>query len=548
MFGSLNREWLGLAKKNKASYGPETAEFRREFADATDALLRRRVIWFIAIWGGLTVVMFVLDLVGRMGVGVEGPVIVNGEPVGGAFADWNAVQFCGYFGGTGAWLVGYLVVLWRALRVRMGERAAFRLSATLVILDGFSAIIASATGIIPSFGGIGVFAFAYFIASCVFPWSPRQALWPALIVLGSNALSKIFIERNFFGWWGEDVLTGNERVLAIFGLVMTPLFTGPGMIVCWIRHSVRLGKFRYAFIQQRYGNLRQELAYARSIHEGLFPLPRTTGSVRFNYQYEPTRQIGGDFLHSAIGPTDDGRDERVSLVILDVTGHGIPAALTVNRLHGEIELLFADDPDIAPVEVLRRLNRYVNLTLAKHSLFATAICLRIDPQRGTIEHASGGHPPAFLLGADGSIEELGSTALLLGACSDDIYQAEQQSRPFGVADALIAYTDGVTETRDERGRMLRIDGLREMIRHDGEAGPGERPERLLSAVAAFRANLPPEDDTLIVEIYRPVGGSPESVSAKPVEADASTGSATGGRAAESPSSFPGPKTGPFQRV
>ena len=91
---------------------------------------------------------------------------------------------------------------------------------------------------------------------------------------------------------------------------------------------------------------------------------RDDGPVRLNYVYEPMRQIGGDllFVHP---PPDAMRDGSgtFSAVILDVTGHGIAAALTVNRLVGELERLFSENAAASPGDVLRGLNRYVTVTL-----------------------------------------------------------------------------------------------------------------------------------------------------------------------------------------
>src|SRR6185295_15808135 len=100
----------------------------------------------------------------------------------------------------------------------------------------------------------------------------------------------------------------------------------------------------------------------------------------FHYVYEPMRQIGGDLLF-VFPPSHQHQDDGVgalSLVVLDVTGHGIAAALTVNRIVGELERLFIDDPDAPPGKALAVLNRYVFSTLSKHDHYVTAICLRVD--------------------------------------------------------------------------------------------------------------------------------------------------------------------------
>ncbi len=169
------------------------------------------------------------------------------------------------------------------------------------------------------------------------------------------------------------------------------------------------------------------------------------------------------------------RRVRLNVLLLDVTGHGIAAALTVNRLYGEVERLFAENPHAGPGEVLSALNKYVHLTLATHSVYVTALCLRLDQERGVLEYASGGHPPAFLCGADGRIEQLDSTAFVLGACAAPDFDPAVESRPFMPGDTLLAYTDGAIEARNSAGRMLSIAGFTKIIAgHHGRCG-----ERLL---------------------------------------------------------------------
>ena len=200
-------------------------------------------------------------------------------------------------------------------------------------------------------------------------------------------------------------------------IAFSPLIALPGTAICWFRDSRRLEKYKLRFLQQRYGEVRRELTDARKIHESLFPAEVEHGAVRMTYRYEPMRQIGGDFLFVCPAPMQGAGDggDGLNVVLIDVTGHGIPAALTVNRLHGELERIFAEDPLIPPGEVLALLNRYVHLTLAPHSIYGTAVCVRIDPGSGKLEFASGGHPPAFLRGVDGTLERLDSTSFVLGA-------------------------------------------------------------------------------------------------------------------------------------
>ncbi|CAN0588179.1 unnamed protein product, partial [Laminaria digitata] len=161
---------------------------------------------------------------------------------------------------------------------------------------------------------------------------------------------------------------------------------------------------------------------------------------------------------------------------------------------------------------LCKLNKYVHLTLAKHSIYATAVCIRVNSTTGKVEYASGGHPPAFIRGIDGSLEDLAPTTFVLGACSEDDFEAGQIEVDFAPGDSLIAYTDGAIEARSLEGKMLHIDGLRRLLCAQimpgtPNAGQGLWAEKILDEVAAFRCGLPPDDDTLAIEIYRPIANS-----------------------------------------
>jgi serine phosphatase RsbU (regulator of sigma subunit) len=459
-------------------------EFHREFEAHTDKILRRRLLWFIGIWGGLSVLVSIpswvmaVDQTFDLGwFDEEVAEALNSRLKISAFA---IVQLI--------WTAVYATALVLTLKNKLSNKQAVWVSVALIAADGIGGIALRASGL--GLGtGVWSFAVSHLVAALVFPWTARQAALPAAIVLTVNAVSRLFIEQGEFS---------NHLLL----VALSPLVALPGCLIAWARHSRRVGQYKYTFVQKRYGSLRQELAYARSIHESMFPHPRTGRNVNFTYKYEPMRQIGGDYLFASHCPTDDGDDEALSVVLLDVTGHGIPAALTVNRLHGEIELLFADDPFIAPGEVLRRLNRYVHLTLARHSIYVTAVCLKADPQRNTLTYASGGHPPAFLRAVDGTLADLESTTFVLGACPDTDFDPGERSIPFGPGDSVISYTDGATEARRETGQMLRISGMRKLLATRDRVEPGHWPERLLDAVARHREGLPPEDDTLVVEIYR----------------------------------------------
>jgi serine phosphatase RsbU (regulator of sigma subunit) len=213
--------------------------------------------------------------------------------------------------------------------------------------------------------------------------------------------------------------------------------------------------------------------------------------VRFEYTYTPMRELGGDYVHFDISP-----DGVVHVTLLDVTGHGLPSALTVNRLYGELERIRAESPLADPGEVLSLLNRYVHLTMVKHNIFVTALCLTLDPYEGKLHWANAGHPPAFLRGANGAVTQLPATAVLLGALDSREFIADPKTMELSPGDVLVAYTDGTFEARDRNGESLGLDVLREIMSSNP---PRNWPQHIASAVARHSAGRP-EDDILIASL------------------------------------------------
>jgi serine phosphatase RsbU (regulator of sigma subunit) len=380
------------------------------------------------------------------------------------------------------------LVFWMVVTVALIELVGQRLALNALLAPEISPGPALSVALVSAVSGVAVLAFDHFLACLFMPWTWREALRPGGVLLGMFSLQLV-----------ADFALHH---LSSAGLLMIPGLAAalvPGLLICWWRFS----RFRKTFLLQfesgRYRQLQSELASARRLHEALMPPEKRDGPVRLHYAYEPMRQIGGDLLF--VHPLSGGQT-AISVVVLDVTGHGIPAALTVNRLVGELERLFAESPDASPSSILRSLNRYVSLTLAHHSIFATALCLHLDTTTGTLRWANGGHPPAFIRRTDGTLESLDPSAPLLGILDTEEFDADTPPATLHPGDVLFAYTDGVCEAADPDGRQLGIDGTRRLLEDVcGNGTPCKQwPRLLLDRVLSYRQS-PVEDDTLVVAIY-----------------------------------------------
>lgn len=475
-----------------------TSDFREEFEAETGSLMRRRFRWFAAC--NVTLFLcahFLVPLVATIVIfSTTTPDRTQMERV-------RRLIDQEYFGVNGLISVVILALALIALGIGALSRSNQKQPAirSLVLSTQWfffivNTIEIAASIFIHSIGFPWLIMISHVLACGLVPWTPKQALRPMLPVLALNIAAIFFL----------STFTIESKVGLAAGTLTAVL---PGVAICALRHSRRLDRFQLHFLRTRYGQLNRELGDARRIHESLFPKPLLRGAVRFDYRYLPMRLIGGDYLYfkqTTLRPTGV---TITNAILVDVTGHGIAAALTVNRLYGEIERFFAEHPGARPGDVLSNLNRYVNLTLATHSIYATALCVRIDPSTNELEYASAGHPPGFIRGVDGTVEDLPSTAFVLGAVPPDDFDSEPATRRFGPGDTLIAYTDGAIECRNAQGRMFGVAGLQRFIAASGTVYTGGWAPALLGAVDSHRVGAP-HDDTLIVEIFRTVGMDTDS--------------------------------------
>ncbi len=350
------------------------------------------------------------------------------------------------------------------------------------------------------------------LLACLFlPWTVREATKPAIILVAAAGFLVL-----------GDLVLGRGSIWYLGGAIaLLPLTVLPGIGWSWWRYSRFRRNFRNVFESKQLRQLTYELSGARRIHEASLPPLVTKGPVRLSYIYEPMSQIGGDVLYVYPRPPENADAEvdaadippRHTIVLLDVTGHGIAAALTVNRLVGELERIFAEKPDVGAGELMETLNKYVYLTLATHGVFVTGLVIRGDLASGgdlyrepvNIAFASAGHPTAFIRSADGIIQRLESNATMLGVLPPEAYDSDEQVVAMQPGDAIVAYTDGAIEARNLEDEMIGIEGVRDLVRLIGgeSLDPSHWPEHLIRRVAAWR-NAPPADDTLIACVYRPL--------------------------------------------
>ncbi|MGH7568725.1 MAG: PP2C family protein-serine/threonine phosphatase, partial [Gemmatimonadales bacterium] len=235
----------------------------------------------------------------------------------------------------------------------------------------------------------------------------------------------------------------------------------------------------------------RELELAHDLQLKLLPSPLVIASkADVAARCRPAESVGGDFYNLL-----RLRDERIGVMIGDVSTHGFGAAL-IMALAMAASGIHAESAE-TPSEVLRRLEESLAQELAKTEMFLTLFYAVIDPGRGVLTYANGGHAHAFVVsGATGAVARLAATRPPLGLAADPGADAVRPWRRR--EDILCLFTDGIADARSERGERY---GEARVLSHVTALG-GRPCREILDAtyaeLAAFTGGAPASDDRTLL--------------------------------------------------
>ncbi len=228
---------------------------------------------------------------------------------------------------------------------------------------------------------------------------------------------------------------------------------------------------------------------ARQIQRALLPAAMPTlAGCQVAARWTPAAGIGGD-CYDVIRFSDN----RLAVSIADVVGKGLPAALLMSNLQAAVRA-FAT-PATEPHDLCGSVNRLLcrNIASGKFVTFAYVV---IDLDQGTVTYANAGHNPPLIVRADGTLERLPPTGLVLGVSPDWTYTTGKAT--FGPGDRLICYTDGFTEARNGDDEEFGEDPLAALAQATPRGSAETLAEALTSAVITWTGGDAQDDATLIV--------------------------------------------------
>jgi serine phosphatase RsbU (regulator of sigma subunit)/pSer/pThr/pTyr-binding forkhead associated (FHA) protein len=266
------------------------------------------------------------------------------------------------------------------------------------------------------------------------------------------------------------------------------LLTTVGLLAAVVLDNVALHALRV-----REETLRRDLELARGVQRGLLPenYPNYEDFEFFAY-YSAAYDVGGDYYDFIELP-----NERLAIVVADVAGKGISAALMMAKLSGELKHLLSCEP---AGTALARLNE--SLCAGNTGRFVTLLAVVLDRRSATLTVVNAGHPAPFRRRTDGSVEAVGEPVrgTALGLFPGRAYAEVRTAIEPG--EVWLAYTDGFTEAANATGELFGTGRLRERLMGTA-AAVREAGDRIIDEVRAFRGSQPQGDDMCLVAWSRP---------------------------------------------
>ena len=263
-----------------------------------------------------------------------------------------------------------------------------------------------------------------------------------------------------------------------------------------VRRSLELRRQAHAERLESERRAAQELEIAKQVQARLFPQIRPElKTVEYAGVCLQARQVGGDYFDFLnLGP------ERLGLIIGDVSGKGIAAALLMANLQAALRsqsALAFDQPEL----LLKSVNSlfYDNTT---ENAFASLLFADYNDATRRLRYVNCGHLSGLLLKRNGNVEKLEPTSTLLGLFKEwDCSMREQELSP---GDVLALYTDGVTEATDFRGEEFGERYLIESLRQHRELSCQALLGAIVDGVRQFSAQEQHDDITAIVAKFRAI--------------------------------------------
>jgi phosphoserine phosphatase RsbU/P len=268
----------------------------------------------------------------------------------------------------------------------------------------------------------------------------------------------------------------------------------PAVVQARVRTHLVLRGIREQLARQLQ-TIQSEMDTARQIQLSI--LPREIPAIRgldIAARYIPMTSVAGDFYDFI--PIDE---KRIGILVADVSGHGMPAALIASML--KIALDGQTAHAMEPARVLAGLNRALCGKFQGH--FVTAAYVVVDTERQSLLYAGAGHPPLVIMDHSvGEPRDFVENGLFLGAFPEATYTSMEI--PFKPGDSGVLYTDGVLEMTDRSEEQFGLDRLKEFLQENQNLSVGQFVDAFLDKLSRWSgldSGREPEDDITLLAFH-----------------------------------------------
>ena len=203
-------------------------------------------------------------------------------------------------------------------------------------------------------------------------------------------------------------------------------------------------------------------------------------------------EIGGDYYDFI-----ERHDGRMLLALGDVSGKGTAAALLMSSLHAAIHAQVSARSSLE--ETVNSVNQYLADNTPANR-FVTLFIAELEPLSGRLKYINAGHNPPLVGRADGSIIQLSSGGFPLGIMPGAEFEVGETS--LGSGDALVVYSDGVSEANNIRDEEFGMERLEDVVRRNLSGSASGMRDKVESALSAFTQTAPANDDITLVIVKR----------------------------------------------
>ncbi|HKX61163.1 MAG TPA: SpoIIE family protein phosphatase, partial [Verrucomicrobiae bacterium] len=237
----------------------------------------------------------------------------------------------------------------------------------------------------------------------------------------------------------------------------------------------------------------EQFRVAREIQQRLFPksAPGCPGFDIAGASY-PAEATGGDYFDYLPMLND-----RLGIVVGDVTGHGVGPALLMAETRAYLRVLAGRRDDAG--EILTRANGILAEDVGSER-YITLFLGRLDPKQRTLAYASAGHSAGYVLGRDGAIKAtLRRTGVPLGMQPNTQYESRPELQ-LASGDIVLLLTDGIEESAGPGEELFGIERTLEVVRQNRDSSASQLVQHLYESVRAFCRNVPQADDITAIVV------------------------------------------------